>query len=69
MKCPGCDNESNKAIYMGFPLRLCTNEDCLTLFGFWSWIMDIVPFNGWFYIYEGNYFIALYYWLLDKEED
>jgi hypothetical protein len=31
--------------------------------------MEILPFNGCFIAYEGNYFLALYDWIFGYDED
>ena len=51
-----------KVIYMGIPVRLCSNEMCSTVFGPWAWLMNLVPFNGWFFLYNGPYLKALWQW-------
>lgn len=56
-----------KVIYAGFPMLLCENEDCNTVKGFWSFILDF-HFNGYFIGYEGNYFKGLYYFLFRGDE-
>lgn len=61
--CPNCQAKADKVIYMGLPMSLCSNEDCHTVFGFWSWAMEYMPFNGWFAAYEGSYWRALLHWL------
>jgi len=65
MKCPTCGVESSKVLYMGIPVRLCNDRNCNTVFGFWSWLMALVPFNGFFFVYEGSYLKAMYDWLRD----
>jgi hypothetical protein len=60
-ECPLCDSENiSKAIYAGWPLLFC--EDCNCIFGFFAWIMDILPFNGYFLLYEGPYLKGLIAW-------
>ena len=62
--CPACGKNQLKVIYAGFPMKLCENNKCSTLTGFWSFIPTyILPFNGWFYVYEGSYIKALWKWL------
>lgn len=63
MNCPTCKSTSVKVIYMGIPVRLCWDEDCATVFGFWAWLMDLIPFNGYFMKYDGSYPAALWHWL------
>ena len=64
-KCPICNKDSVKVIYYGMPHLLCEDDSCNCLFGFWSNITTLLPFNGIFMQYEGSYFIALFYWLKD----
>lgn len=63
MKCPNCDAESMKVIYYGLPARLCRSDECRRLFGFWSFILERLPFNGRFLGYTGSYLPALWTWL------
>ena len=65
-KCPACGSESVKVLYAGIPARLCVNEECRTLWGIFSIVITWLPFNGWFFFYEGNYFTALFHWLFGK---
>lgn len=67
--CPICSQPSIRVIYMGFPLLLCSDEECSCLFGWWMWLMDHVPYNGWFMTYEGSYWPALWAWLTNWGED
>ena len=62
MNCPDCKSTVVKAIYLGFPMKLCVNEKCNLVYGFWSWILKY-HFNGFFMVYEGFYFSALINWL------
>lgn len=64
MICIGCKKDTaGKVIYAGMPVKFCFDEECAVLWGFWSYPMLLLPFDGWFFAYEGNYFIALYHWL------
>jgi hypothetical protein len=74
MSCPICAGPVRKVIYYGLPLRLCEDEECSCLFGFWFWLVEHLPFNGWMMVYEGAYGPALWHWLTvpnddDDEED
>lgn len=66
-KCSICKKEMWKVIYAGFPMRLCSNEECNNVSGFWSFVIDlldpILPFNGMFYRYGNWYIPALFRWL------
>ena len=66
--CPSCQLSTKKVIYAGLPMKLCYN--CLTLFGFWSWVVEseVLPFNGVFLQYEGSYLKALWHWATDNLE-
>ncbi len=66
--------QTQKAIYMGVPIKLLpSNHDGGVLsIGPMGWILDHLfrlglPFNGEFYFYDGNYFIALWYWMFDND--
>ena len=66
--CPICGKHSEKVIYYGLPHRLCNNENCNCLFGFWSGLTTLLPFNGVFMKYDGQYFPAMLRWLFGAEE-
>jgi len=66
-KCKFCGGIMEKVIYAGLPGRLCENEDCNALSGPAVWIAELY-FNGMFFHYVGNYFVALWYWLTNNEE-
>ena len=61
-RCPVCHSEARRVIYMGFPMLLCSIDDCNCLWGFWSWITAI-HFDGNFMEYKGSYLLALRHWL------
>ena len=76
MTCPLCSGPAVKAIYMGAPMRLCTDEDCRCAWGIGSWLAAYIPVGTEdergddafaFFIYEGWYLPALYRWLLAEE--
>ena len=60
--CPLCGDDPKKVIYMGFPMKLCGDDQCNCLGGFWSWV-PALWFNGWFMQYDGCYLPALWEWL------
>lgn len=62
LKCPECGQEAEKVIYAGIPANLCITPVCSTLWGFFSGLIVLLPFNGMFFVYEGNYFLALIDW-------
>jgi len=57
-----------RAIFAGFPMWLCDDEFCSVVDGTWSWVTQVLPFNGWFMVYEGPYVLALWIWLFGGEE-
>lgn len=71
--CPYCGKgEFEKALYMGFPLRLCNRDQCATASGIGSWVMVVIrpeP-DGWTIMtYEGSYWRALWHWLTSEDEN
>lgn len=70
--CPKCRTQVDveKVMYMGFPMYLCDDPECdYCVFGFWSWILEYVPFNGMFFFYQGSYLSGLWHWLFKNVED
>jgi hypothetical protein len=69
--CPLCDGKATKAIYMGFPMKICNNLKCSCVWGIFSYIpvwFPVSPYGEFcFYKYEGNYFFALWNWLKNDE--
>jgi len=62
MNCPICGKEMYQVIYMGFPMWLCSDNECNVVMGFWSFLVEFW-FNGFFYKYKDSYFRALIRWL------
>lgn len=65
MKCPDCNNDASKAIYLGLPMNVCLADDsvnCWKVYGFWSFVCEVY-FNGVFMLYRGSYLKALYAWV------
>ena len=62
MRCPRCKEAGIAVIYAGFPMKLCSGDECSTLWGFWSWLPRLW-FNGVFMRYDGWYVPALWHWL------
>jgi|GEM_PF-3495887 len=69
IKCPACGAKGIKVIYAAIPAKFCTNMECNTLWGRFSFLITLLPFNGWFFVYEGNYFRALFSWLFGKNKE
>lgn len=78
MECPNCKQQATRAIYLAFPLWLCTDERCMTVFGFWSEIVMLAPITTWdedegpvwkFMRYKGSYLKALWHWMFLGEEN
>lgn len=65
MICPRCGWQARKVIYMGLPMNLCSNDNCNTVWGFWSWV-PALWFNGCFMQYD-NYWPALWNWLFGDQ--
>ena len=68
MKCPVCGSEANKILLGVFPMKMCSNEECGCVWGFWStvgpWLYDhLGPKNGgWLFMtYIGGYWKALWH--------
>lgn len=70
--CPACHREALKVIHFGFPIYLCVNDGCNTVWGFWSRIsVRMEMFFGFlnqsggfnFMVYSGSYWKALWVWL------
>lgn len=62
-RCPVCKSSSHKVIFYLLPMNMCVNEECNTVFGFWTRIFHFIkkdktqPFG--FYIHQGPYLIGL----------
>lgn len=67
--CPACGTQAAHVIYYGLPMWLCNNELCSTLFGFWAFISECLPFNGYFFAFEGGYWGALWVWLTHPSDN
>jgi len=65
-KCPRCGGDSLKVIFYGMPGYLCKNEDCSCGWGFAFWVEKVLglPYNGYMMVYDGNYFRALWDWVV-----
>lgn len=60
--CPDCGKPALKAIYLGLPVKICSDDKCALLWGLFSFVCEL-HFNGYFFIYEESYFKALIEWL------
>lgn len=69
MPCPLCKSETQTVLYGPFPMRLCKDESCTCLFGFWMWVFWIWPFTGFLAAYDCGYLTALWYVLIGKEQE
>lgn len=69
--CPGCGGRADKVIYLGLPMRLCSDVDgCACLSGFWSFVAFAFPIHDGehfaFMVYDGSYWSALRVWLMGE---
>ena len=46
-------------------MKLCLNENCSTIWGFWSWIPTLM-FDGIFWGYSDSYFGALWRFMTNR---
>lgn len=67
MDCPNCGlADPIKVIYFGFPMTLCTDEACGSVWGCWTFILDLIPSEDkdWiFFVYKNSYLLGLWQWL------
>jgi hypothetical protein len=49
-------------------MRLCVDDRCGCVFGFWSWIVEHIHFDGFYIPYNGSYLSALWFWLSGKAD-
>lgn len=74
MICPLCGEDgAMKVIYCGLPVKLCANDRCNCMWGFWSKLAAAIPIatdDGYFAFmaYEGSYLKALWHWLTNPED-
>lgn len=71
--CPACNGIAHRVIFMAAPMKVCSDEQCGTLFGFWSFMAELFPVvstdhhgePAWaFMVYEGSgYLTALWHWI------
>lgn len=76
MTCPLCNSaEVKKVVYYGLPVKMCFAmrergrlvEPCNCMFGCWTLITNLLPFNGCVLVYEGSYLKAMWHWLFGDE--
>lgn len=65
--CPECGAKGYKVMYAGIPMRICEHVDGPWIWGGGAWLMDYLPFNGWFIRYE-SYWPTLWHWLCGRVE-
>lgn len=67
MNCPLCGKKGDKALYMGFPARLCRDERCAGIWGIGAYVFQLFPVSDGaffsFIFYTGSYWSALWSWL------
>ena len=64
IRCDLCGkDEALKVVAYALPMRLCMADGCHYLWGFWSFVFAVLPFNGHFLAYERGYPAALWRWL------
>jgi len=69
MKCPLCGEDAKKVIYLGFPMKLCSDDGCSCLWGFWSWAPELWSDGCFAFMqYDGWYLPALWHWLFGNDE-
>lgn len=73
-----CGAEPYRVIYMGFPMWLCSDDECNQVWGFWSRMADLLPIASEddygqpafaFMPYDGWYLPALWMWLFGANDD
>jgi len=68
--CPECGGPGTKVMYCGIPLKLCGDDDCACLWGFWQFLfVCLVPWNdgqGWVFIRYESYWTCLWDFLTGK---
>lgn len=66
--CPLCGAPPDKLMYLGLPMKLCSDERCSCLWGFWSFVAVHCQLNdgGWMFVTYDRYWPALWAWLTGK---
>lgn len=68
MNCPECGKSASKFIYAGMPVKMCLWHRPPLVLGFFGWLLQFIPFNGWFMQYEGSYWRAFVAWWRSSQE-
>jgi len=64
MQCPQCKSEKvTKVIWLGLPFKFCEAPGCCSMWGFWDFIFEFIPFDGKMLAYQGSYVKAFWHWL------
>jgi hypothetical protein len=59
-----CNKTGMRVMQFGIPGYLCSDENCSVVWGSFTWLWLVLPFNGWFITYEkGGYWRALWHFL------
>jgi hypothetical protein len=64
--CPSCRRSPKKIIMYGVPLLLC--EACELAWGAGGYFASFLPLTGKFKKYEKSYLLALWHWVIGKNE-
>lgn len=70
--CPSCGKEAWRVLVPPFPMWLCSDDECSTVWGFWSWALgNIVLFDGHFIVLdEGDTYLGtIWAWLTGGVRD
>lgn len=64
--CTMCNSPTSRVIYCGLPMRLCDDRHCNGIYGWWQWVVGMIPepSDGFTFVrFEGPYLAALWHWL------
>lgn len=72
--CPMCGSYAHRVIYLGLPMWICDDDECSTLWGFFSivavWFPIANPYGYFAFLsYKCSYPRALWHWLFQPGED
>lgn len=67
--CPLCQHpDPQPVIVYGLPARLCLNMQCNGITGIGAWLLQWLPYTGYFLAYDpGKYWSALWRWLTRRD--